>query len=276
MRRQAIRWCSQAILTLTTCVALLVEAPRLDADSCPAGVLGAGALTRSAPPSQVLAEAEVLPPFTGEVQELQQRVQAIAPFIVMDGQGMQRIAAAEAHRAGVSSEALVFGQRLVTLNNRIARAARRHEKLSMHASDFAFVVPFFRYEAQVGMRRQCGSFSNPTACPARIPSNECFPTDDAAEQQVISLGYHRTADYAGGTSGHDFTLVVPDPTCGSGPFRSQAIVHQLEDLWTYNTQGPEPNPEIFGSVPGEADENDYDWPYFWWGTYVFWWHTFFC
>jgi hypothetical protein len=276
MPRRAISSCSQwAILTLTTFVALLADAPRIDADSCPAGILAAGAFTRSAPPSHALAEAEVLPPLAGEAQELQQRIEAIAPFI-MDGQGMQRVAAAEAYRAGVSTEALVLGHRLVTLNNRIARAARRQESLSMRAADFAFVAPFFRYEAQAGMRRQCGSFSNPTVCPARIASNQCFPTDDAAEQQVISLSYHRTADYAGGASGHDFTLVVPDPTCGSGPFRSQAIVHQLAGLWTYNTQGPEPNPEIFGAVPGEADANDYDWPYFWWGAYVFWWHTFFC
>ncbi len=36
------------------------------------------------------------------------------------------------------------------------------------------------------------------------------------------------------------------------------------DCWTYNTQGPEPNPEVLSYIGS--------WPYFSWPGYVRWWH----
>jgi hypothetical protein len=261
---------------LTGLMALLVTATAISAESCPPGLWDSDTHNRSEPPSLTLAPPATRHAPISEIQALQERLQAIAPFILRDRQGMQRVALAEASHAGVSAEALVLGQRLVALHNRLARAVRRLESPAMSASDFAFIAPLWRYEAQSGILSHCGGFADPTVCPARVPSDQCFPSNDAAVEHLIAVGYHRTATYAGGASGHDYTGPVPDPTCGAGPFRTQAVTSELEGVWAYQTQGPEPNPEIFGTVPGKDDAHDYDWPHFWWGVYAFWWHAFFC
>jgi hypothetical protein len=267
-------WC--VTLTLTSLMALLITATALSAASCPLGIWDVDTTGRSEPPGLTLTPPTTQHASISEVQALQARLQAIAPFIVRDRQGMQRVALADAFQAGVSAEAMVLGQRLVTLHNRLARSTRRLESSTMTASDFAFIAPLWRYEAQSGILSHCGSFADPTVCPAYVPSAQCFSTNDAAIEHLIAAGYHRTAIYAGGASGHDYTGAGPDPTCGSGPFRTQAVIAQLDSVWTYQTQGPEPNPEIFGAVPGQDDPYDYDWPHFWWGVYAFWWHAFFC
>jgi hypothetical protein len=277
MSRRAMKWRIQcSVLTLVTLMALLVNASGSDADSCPGSYVASKQSFSAAQPSHTLHQSETGEPFTPAIQQLQWQIQAIAPFISIDRQGIQRVAWAEALRAGLGADAVVLGQRLVRLHNRIAMAVKRQERLSTLAPDFAFIAPFFRYEAQLGILSHCDGFGQPTACPVRVPSNQCFSSEETTVQHLSSLGYHQTADYAGGTSGRDYTLIVPDPACGSGPLRSQAIINQAENLWTYNTQGPEPNPEIFGALPGEVDEHDYDWPHFWWGVYVFWWHAFYC
>jgi len=205
-------------------------------------------------------------PSTPQVQRLQEHLWVIGPFIVTDEQGVQQLRVAEAQKTGVSTAALVLGYKLVALNNRILMATLRNEDLSLATSEFAFIEALFEYEAQAGVQRHCGDHRNPTSCPPRVESGRCFPTMDATMQYLISLGYHETAAYAGGVSGQDFTLVVADEACGTGPFRFQAITYDQGSLWTYNTQGPEPNPEILA----------YAWPHWWWPSYVRWWHLRFC
>lgn len=240
-----------------------------DQRMCPAGFTVSGVLsapsTATAAPSEAMFVPSPAPlPTDPVVQQLQAQTEAVAPFIVTDERGMQRLLSDEARRAGVSAEALALGHRLVALNNRIVMAAIRDEEVSLDASDFAFIEPLFRHQAQAGSH--CGSFRNPTPCPPRVQSGQFFSTEAEVMQHLISLGYHRTANYAGGSSGRDYTLVVDHPACGTGPFRIQANIRQQGPCWTYSTQGPEPNPEI----------RSYSWPHFWWGGYVAWWHAVYC
>jgi len=234
---------------------------------CPAGFTVSGALSApSAVVTQVTpkisAQSEMTPADMARAQELQAQLQVVAPFIVTDQDGMQRLRSDDARRAGVGGEAIGLGHRLVALNNRIMMAARRNEEPALERGDIAFIEPLFR------LGNPCGSFINPTTCPPRVESGRFFAIEDEARQYLISQGYHQTADYAGGRTGRDFTQVISDPTCGTGPFRNQAIIHQQGDCWTYNTQGPEPNPEVRSYI--------LSWPYLGWPGYVFWWHRFFC
>ncbi len=236
---------------------------------CPAGFTVAGSLT-PAPPTLAqtsetsMAVSEAPPPPSPEVQQLQQQLAAVAPFVVTDERGMQRLLTDDARRAGISGEALGLGHRTVALNNRIIMAALRDEEPPVQRVDFAFIEPLFLYQAQQG--HPCGDRQHPTPCPPRVASTQFFSTQAEVEQHLQSLGYHRTARYAsGGAFGIDFTIVVPGPAgCGTGTFRTQAIIHRQGDCWTYNTQGPEPNPEVLSYIGS--------WPYFSWPGYVRWWH----
>ena len=234
---------------------------------CPAGFTVSGAL--SAPSAvvtdvtpKIATQSEMTPAIVARAQELQEQMQAVAPFIVTDQDGIQRLRSDDARRAGVGGEALGFAHKLVALNNRIMMAARRGEEPTLERSDFAFIEPLFR----VG--NPCGSFINPSACPPRVESGQGFASEAEARAYLLSQGYHQTANYAGGSSGRDFTLVVSDATCGVGPFRNQALIHQQGDCWTYWVQSFEPNPEIRSYV--------LSWPYLGWPGYVFWWHRFYC
>lgn len=238
---------------------------------CPAGFTVSGSLApapaTAEPAAEPVAPAEALPP-TPEVEQLQRQLAAVAPFVVTDQRGMQRLLSDEARRAGVPAEALGVGLRVVALNNRIIMAALRDEEPPVQRADFAFIEPLFLHLAQAG--HPCGDRQHPTPCPTRVESRLFFSTQAEVEQHLLSLGYHRTARYAsGGAFGIHFTLVVAGPAgCGSGTFRTQAIIHRQGDCWTYNTQGPEPNPEVLSYIGS--------WPYFSWPGYVRWWHLSFC
>ena len=92
-----------------------------------------------------------------------------------------------------------------------------------------------------------------------------FATREAAIAHLESQGFHRTSNYAGGSRGNDYSMVVPSD-CGGSSFREQAIIYERNGCWTYNLQGPEPNPEVL----------EYIWPRFGWPGYVRWWHMTFC
>lgn len=237
---------------------------------CPAGFTVAGSLS---------APSEVSSPVTPRIsiqsspsspaddaRQLEERIEALAPFVVTNSDGIQRLLSDEAQRAGVSGRALALGHQIIALNNRIVLAARRNEDLSLTRSDFKFIEPLFLQRAQQG--HPCGDRQQPTACPDRVDSGQFFATEEAVRQHLISLGYHQTARYAGGGSGRDFTKVVDFPMCNGGPFRDQAIYFLQGSCWTYNTQGPEPNPEFLSYIGS--------WPYFSWPGYVRWWHLTFC
>jgi len=246
-----------------------------DQNMCPAGFTVSGSLAAPPPPppEDVLGAhfqagpAAPAPPPSPEVAALASQVAAIEPFVTLDRHGMQRLDTQAARRAGVSQEALTLGHRMVALNNRILAAAHADRELPLERKDFEFIEPLFLYQAQTG--HPCTDRQNPAPCPTRVESGRFFPSEAEVRQHLESLGYHQTAGYAGGGSGRDFTRTVSYPGCSSASaFRDQAIYRQEGQCWTYNTQGPEPNPEFLSYLG--------DWPYFGWPGYVRWWHLTFC
>jgi len=238
---------------------------------CPAGFTVSGSLSPYSgaaivTPDEIFIPLQESHTDDSEVKGLQEQVQEVAPFVVTNERGIQRLLTKEAVKAGVSAKAIALGHKLVVLNNRIVRAAMRDEDVSLSASDFAFIEPLFLHQAQQG--NPCGDRQNPTPCPPWIESGNFFSTEEEVREHLISLEYHLTARYARGRSDRDYTLVVPHPDCGTGPFRSHAIIGMYGPCWTYRTQGPEPNPEIISYLGS--------WPYFSWPAYVRWWHREFC
>jgi hypothetical protein len=194
--------------------------------------------------------------------ELELALAAVQPHVEIDEHGFERLRAAEARRAGVPGEAIGLAMRVIALDNRIVDAAQRGEDAQIGRSDFEFIEPLF---IQIAQADPCGTRQNPSPCPARAESNVYYFTRDDVVNALLGLGYHRTANYAGGSTGNDYSKVVSS-TCGGSSFRSQAIIHQRAQCWTYNTQGPEPNPEVLGYV----------WPRLGWVGYVRWWHLHYC
>ena len=107
-----------------------------------------------------------------------------------------------------------------------------------------------------------GSFQSPSPEPPVIPKR-WFSSEDGAERHLTSNGYHRVPQYASANYGNDFAKTTSAYGCNNGEMRSQAIVFQSGIYWRHSTQSPEPNPEILS----------YDWPVYWWGAYVAWWHV---
>lgn len=239
---------------------------------CPAGFTVSGTLSPPGPVTipvtpKLSSEFERSPAVRARAQELAMQVQAVTPFVITGKDGMQRLRSDDARKGGVDGETLALGHRLVALNNRIIMAARRNEEPSIDPADFAFIEPLFLEQARFGIFSPCGSFLNPTTCPPRVYSGISFSTEDAAKQYLLAQGYHQAARYASwGGFGIDFTQVVTDPDCGTGPFRNEAVLDKQGDCWTFYTQGPEPNPEVLS----------YLWPYAAWPGYVLWWHRRYC
>jgi hypothetical protein len=235
---------------------------------CPAGFTVSGALAAAAP-APISATSEARIPFnpvtaanSPKADEIESQLREVAPYVYVDGNGLERLHVDEARRAGVSGQAIGLAMQLIAVENRVIAAAQRDEEADLSAADFAFIEPLFLQLAQAD---PCGTRQNPSPCPPRVDSGRFFSTRDEAVTFLQGLGYHQTAGYAGGRTGNDFTLVVAS-ACGGSSFRSQAIVHQQGACWTYNTQGPEPNPEVLS----------YIWPRLGWVGYVRWWHLVFC
>lgn len=244
-----------------------------DQNMCPAGFTVSGSLAAPPPPpapdstaSLTLEDLGPAPPPSPEVQALASQIAALEPFVSIDERGFQRLDTQAARNAGVSQDAIVLGHKMVALNNRILAAAQAGREAKLDRQDFAFIEPLFLYQAQTG--HPCTDRQNPAPCPTRVESGRFFPSEQEVRQHLESLGYHQTAGYAGGGTGRDFTRFVAYPGCTTnGAFRDQAIYRQEGACWTYNTQGPEPNPEFLSYIP---------WPYFSWVGYVRWWHLNFC
>lgn len=193
-------------------------------------------------------------------------VEQVERFITQDRIGNQRLYWREARQSGISPETLRLVSRILRLNAQIVQSARRGQQYQLSDRDLQELTPLFH---QLGRSSTagCGRFRDPSPCPPRPDSLLFFPSEAAVRDHLVSLGYHQTAPYAGGGSGRDFTLEIEVDTCGCCAFRSQAIYRQTStQSWTYNTQSPEPNPEVL----------DYRWPTWYWGVYVLWWHQVFC
>jgi len=194
--------------------------------------------------------------------ELESALDAVQPYVEIDDNGLERLRAAEARKAGVPGEAIGLAMRVIALDNRVIAAAQRGEEADLGRAEFEFIEPLF---LQIAQTDPCGTRQNPAPCPPRVESGLFFFTRDEVIRSLEALGYHRTSNYAGGSRGNDYSRVVPH-ACGGSTFRVQAIIHQRDPCWTYNTQGPEPNPEVL----------EYVWPRLGWPGYVRWWHLHFC
>jgi len=111
-----------------------------------------------------------------------------------------------------------------------------------------------------------GTRDDPHPCPNRYWATQSWSSKGEVKDHLKSEGYHETAEYAAYDTDIDWTKTVDAYGCGGGAFRNQALIRKQNGEWTYNTQGPEPNPEIHGYV----------WPSVDWGTYVEWWHSSHC
>ncbi len=80
-----------------------------------------------------------------------------------------------------------------------------------------------------------------------------------AVNYLLGDGYHLVEAYATLHLGDDYAKVISEFGCGNGEIRAQGLV---QSEYVYNSQSPEPNPEI----------NSYTAPVWWWDGYVFVWH----
>ncbi len=111
-----------------------------------------------------------------------------------------------------------------------------------------------------------GNRQDPHLCPSRNWSGYYRSQKSDVQNYLKDKGYHETAAYAAYETDTDWTKCVSAYGCSGCAFRSQAIIRQRVGSWTYNTQRPEPTPEVL----------NYVWPTWNWGTYVEWWHSSFC
>ena len=80
-----------------------------------------------------------------------------------------------------------------------------------------------------------------------------------ASNYLVYNGYHVVAFYATTAYGNDYAKETNAFGCNNGEMRMQGLVQTTN---TYNSQGPEPNPEI----------HSYTAPIWWWDGYVIAWH----
>ncbi|MDA7944102.1 MAG: hypothetical protein MPJ06_08925 [Nitrosopumilus sp.] len=112
-----------------------------------------------------------------------------------------------------------------------------------------------------------GSGDDPHKEPPERPVGS-FLTKAAAILDLLDAGYHKVPLYAtglqqfGGNYGNDYAKTASAYGCNSGEFRDQVVIKPSGSTYYHNTQGPEPNPEVFS----------YPMPVWWWAGYVLAWH----
>jgi hypothetical protein len=183
--------------------------------------------------------------------------------------------ATSATAAGVPSAAVARGQALVAANNQVLTLMNQQVNPWVHYAVDPWYYPNSTPEER-GDGNPCGNWANPLTTPVPVPSNLCFASHEAAVADLVSKGFHRVNPPFGGISqqmwGNDYAHVVDYPPCPtSGAFRLQAHIHKLSNCcWSYDTQGPEPNPEFLDFANQYTDIPP--WPYDLWPLYVWWWH----
>jgi len=178
-----------------------------------------------------------------------------------------------ARAVGLREDAVELATLLTRISDTLASSLKEGVLPGPEAVDFASLDLVFRFiasgeagDAGASLLGGCGGFDEPAPCPERVQSGTCFEEKLDAQQFLLGRGYHFTADYAGGDKDLDFTKVVPGPggICPGGPFRDQARIRTTHShfQYTYNSQSPEPNPEVLDYIPPSPT----------WPAYVLWWH----
>ncbi|MEJ5310971.1 MAG: hypothetical protein WHX52_14500 [Anaerolineae bacterium] len=214
---------------------------------------------------------------TPDIDEITQALAALEPYISYNTQeGVQVFDAKKALSNGFSNGIVFLAEEIVAFQNELAIAAQNDR-----AADITqFDVTLDQYPAlarlfdSAAQRRSgdnvplgvdpCGTYSNPV--PSYTPSWNGFSASNPTTY-LLSIGFHHTAPYAcgyGNCSTSDFTrgrgYSGPYGYCSSPRFRDHGRI------WSSTTGGiqyGEPNPEI----------HSYSWPYWYWGSYVAWWHS---
>ncbi len=222
-------------------------------------------------------------------QALQAQIEEATPFVKTDGGGRQQFSTEGAIRAGVSTEAIVLAEKLVSVHNRLIDAAGDDMNPGVMEEDFSFIEPFFQRvvegDVEIGddqemesvpdsavTRNHCSSRAAPARCPDRVTSSRRYATRGEAVSALLRLGYHKTPNYACLSNKNDYSVGTYAAGCSNqGAFRTQALIlepNQDRNYWTWQTQTPEPNPEVLS----------YIWPHLatWWVSYVRWWHYDYC
>ncbi|MFH1200668.1 MAG: hypothetical protein V1708_06385 [Candidatus Micrarchaeota archaeon] len=203
-------------------------------------------------------------------------VYQIAPFTKVNADYSVTIDVAKARASGISEATIAFAQKFVAYQNAEIKALKNNKTIAVPQD----IEAFYNHVKGTGeINRQgqgqgaitslvCGGDQqHPHYCPSR-PLSHIYRNTQAEMASYLrtAQGFHGTnwpgCGQGGYTCANDFTKWVWAYNCVWGSFRTQA--YTIPDLghWTYWTQTPEPNPEIFS----------YPWPVWWWGTYVQWWH----
>lgn len=205
---------------------------------------------------------------------------AATPYITISEDRTVNFNVGEAQKGGLDKAAIDLVKDYVKLQNQsMKELAKGKSTTSVDKEMFERFKPFFERVATKGlgdipasipaagdisiMATACGGSSdNPHPCPPWNNSGWFTTTHANVVARLLYIGYHKTAAYACGDNPEDYSVVVSAYNCSNGPFRKQAIIFGSGASWSYRTQSPEPNPEVFSYV----------WPAYWWGGYVSWWH----
>lgn len=195
-------------------------------------------------------------------------VRQIEQYMKQDASNRLSFDVVRARADGFSKLMIALGQMIVRENNKLVEAAIAGRSILEDGlvSDQLVdrLTPYFLHLQQTD---PCGTRRDPTPCPPWLCTDgDYFLSFPDVVEHLTSNGYHRTADYAGG-SDRDYTDPIEDHACGQDTFRSHARTREFAALcWGFFYQESEPNPEIFS----------YAWPRPLRGLYVRWYHLRFC
>lgn len=206
---------------------------------------------------------------------LQRVFTEIGPFITINDDKSLTFDQKAAHKSGVATKDVTVGIEFVEMQNELMILIKEDgfNSANIDKQKIKKFEPFFIGVAtgtgssmssgstSVLLGDVCGgSQSNPHDCPPNINSGIYYVTEGGIRNYLENQGFHQTYSYAGDS--YDYTLGCGHFGCSSPTFRTHARIYLDGIYWTYWTQHPEPNPEIF----------HYIWPVWWWGSYVYWWH----
>jgi len=223
------------------------------------------------------------------VDQIDKALMNLTPYVRFADDGIAVFDMNSAKQAGFSESVILLAEEMVAFHNELVKVASlekvtdvrmipvaldRYPRLR-ELFEWASREAYFRQESNNGAvplgLHACGTYSNPV--PNYTPPRSTFgPYADPAGT-LISWGFHHTAWYACGQlppydCPNDFTrdrgYYGPYGYCWSPCFRDQGRTTSGSSYFTI--QYGEPNPEVYKSSWPSW------WPYWYWDTYVFWWH----
>jgi hypothetical protein len=202
-------------------------------------------------------------------RSIMQTLEAASPFVTIDTQGEPSLNAQDAIEIGhMVQEEIELIQKIIEWKRAIDEAKNAGSDWSTDGTMCWLIL-----SAQKANRiptYPCLDFDNPPPVPGYQCNGPYFPTEQAARDSLISLGYHPTnfASFYGRVGAvpreDDFTKPVTGAGCPTaGAYRYNARVVGCGCNWTfYQTAFPEPNPEV----------DSYPHSQWWYNALVAWWH----